>query len=44
LLVTSVLPALLSGAFGCEFPIISFLLAWTETWFLDFKVSPRVAE
>ncbi|XP_042770729.1 STARD3 N-terminal-like protein [Panthera leo] len=32
------------GAFGYVLPIISFLLAWTETWFLDFKVLPQEAE
>ncbi|XP_062893135.1 stAR-related lipid transfer protein 3 isoform X2 [Mobula hypostoma] len=26
------------GAFGYVLPIVSFLLAWVETWFLDFKV------
>ncbi|XP_026530629.1 STARD3 N-terminal-like protein isoform X2 [Notechis scutatus] len=37
--------ALLSqGAFGYVLPIISFLLAWIETWFLDFKVLPQEAE
>lgn len=25
-------------------PIISFILAWIETWFLDFKVLPQEAE
>uniref|UniRef100_A0ABI7X210 MENTAL domain-containing protein n=4 Tax=Felidae TaxID=9681 RepID=A0ABI7X210_FELCA len=32
------------GAFGYVLPIISFLLAWIETWFLDFKVLPQEAE
>uniref|UniRef100_A0A8C0GQH3 STARD3 N-terminal like n=1 Tax=Chelonoidis abingdonii TaxID=106734 RepID=A0A8C0GQH3_CHEAB len=37
--------ALLSqGAFGYVLPIISFILAWIETWFLDFKVLPQEAE
>uniref|UniRef100_A0A3Q3G8H8 STARD3 N-terminal like n=1 Tax=Labrus bergylta TaxID=56723 RepID=A0A3Q3G8H8_9LABR len=34
--------ALLSqGAFGYLLPIISFVLAWIETWLLDFKVLPQ---
>ncbi|XP_068260791.1 STARD3 N-terminal-like protein isoform X3 [Nyctibius grandis] len=32
------------GAFGYMLPIISFILAWIETWFLDFKVLPQEAE
>ncbi|XP_015274807.1 PREDICTED: MLN64 N-terminal domain homolog isoform X2 [Gekko japonicus] len=32
------------GAFGYVLPIISFILAWIETWFLDFKVLPHEAE
>ncbi|XP_048881150.1 STARD3 N-terminal-like protein isoform X2 [Brienomyrus brachyistius] len=37
--------ALLSqGAFGYLIPITSFILAWIETWFLDFKVLPKEAE
>ncbi|XP_072567749.1 STARD3 N-terminal-like protein isoform X2 [Paramormyrops kingsleyae] len=37
--------ALLSqGVFGYLIPIISFILAWIETWFLDFKVLPKEAE
>ncbi|XP_066579698.1 STARD3 N-terminal-like protein [Amia ocellicauda] len=32
------------GAFGYLLPIISFILAWIETWFLDFKVLPQEAE
>uniref|UniRef100_A0A8C5HMN9 MENTAL domain-containing protein n=1 Tax=Gouania willdenowi TaxID=441366 RepID=A0A8C5HMN9_GOUWI len=37
--------ALLSqGAFGYLLPIISFVLAWIETWLLDFKVLPQEAE
>ncbi|XP_039192691.1 STARD3 N-terminal-like protein isoform X3 [Crotalus tigris] len=35
---------LFQGAFGYVLPIISFLLAWIETWFLDFKVLPQEAE
>uniref|UniRef100_A0A3Q3EEV1 STARD3 N-terminal like n=1 Tax=Kryptolebias marmoratus TaxID=37003 RepID=A0A3Q3EEV1_KRYMA len=35
--------ALLSqGAFGYLLPIISFVLAWIETWLLDFKVLLQV--
>ncbi|XP_048881142.1 STARD3 N-terminal-like protein isoform X1 [Brienomyrus brachyistius] len=32
------------GAFGYLIPITSFILAWIETWFLDFKVLPKEAE
>ncbi|MBN3324650.1 STR3N protein, partial [Atractosteus spatula] len=32
------------GAFGYLLPITSFILAWIETWFLDFKVLPQEAE
>ncbi|XP_075068670.1 STARD3 N-terminal-like protein [Mixophyes fleayi] len=32
------------GAFGYVLPIISFILAWIEVWFLDFKVLPQEAE
>lgn len=32
------------GAFGYLLPIVSFVLAWLETWFLDFKVLPQEAE
>ncbi|XP_072105722.1 STARD3 N-terminal-like protein [Mobula birostris] len=32
------------GAFGYVLPIVSFLLAWLETWFLDFKVLIQEAE
>ncbi|TRY97693.1 hypothetical protein DNTS_035493 [Danionella cerebrum] len=36
--------ALLSqGAFGYLLPIVSFILAWIETWLLDFKVLPQEA-
>uniref|UniRef100_A0A8C8SPY5 STARD3 N-terminal like n=1 Tax=Pelusios castaneus TaxID=367368 RepID=A0A8C8SPY5_9SAUR len=45
LLAKVVLSKLLSqGAFGYVLPIISFILAWIETWFLDFKVLPQEAE
>ncbi|XP_005994097.1 stAR-related lipid transfer protein 3 isoform X2 [Latimeria chalumnae] len=37
--------ALLSkGGFGYALPIISFVIAWLETWFLDFKVLTQEAE
>ncbi|XP_043833914.1 STARD3 N-terminal-like protein isoform X2 [Dromiciops gliroides] len=45
LLVKVILSKLFSqGAFGYVLPIISFILAWIETWFLDFKVLPQEAE
>ncbi|KAJ0059261.1 hypothetical protein NL108_011658, partial [Boleophthalmus pectinirostris] len=31
------------GAFGYLLPISSFVLAWIETWLLDFKVLPQEA-
>uniref|UniRef100_A0A8C6PMA7 STARD3 N-terminal like n=1 Tax=Nothobranchius furzeri TaxID=105023 RepID=A0A8C6PMA7_NOTFU len=34
---------LAQGAFGYLLPIISFVLAWIETWLLDFKVLPQEA-
>lgn len=38
-------PQLLTkGAFGYLLPVASFVLAWLETWFLDFKVLPQEAE
>lgn len=44
-LSTLLLSQLLSkGAFGYLLPIVSFVLAWLETWFLDFKVLPQEAE
>ncbi|XP_043117233.1 STARD3 N-terminal-like protein [Puntigrus tetrazona] len=44
LIVKVVLSKLLSqGAFGYLLPIISFILAWIETWLLDFKVLPQEA-
>ncbi|XP_048867885.1 STARD3 N-terminal-like protein [Brienomyrus brachyistius] len=45
LIVKVILSKLLSqGAFGYLLPIFSFILAWIETWFLDFKVLPQEAE
>ncbi|XP_026230693.1 STARD3 N-terminal-like protein [Anabas testudineus] len=45
LIVKVILSKLLSqGAFGYLLPIISFVLAWIETWLLDFKVLPQEAE
>ncbi|KAK5617595.1 STARD3 N-terminal-like protein [Crenichthys baileyi] len=35
---------LLQGAFGYLLPIVSFVLAWIETWLLDFKVLPKETE
>ncbi|XP_034147423.1 STARD3 N-terminal-like protein [Esox lucius] len=32
------------GTFGYLLPIISFILAWIETWLLDFKVLPLEAD
>ncbi|XP_069763301.1 stAR-related lipid transfer protein 3 [Narcine bancroftii] len=32
------------GAFSYVLPIVSFILAWLETWFLDFKVLTQEAE
>lgn len=32
------------NAFGYVLPIISFVLAWLETWFLDFKVLTQEAD
>lgn len=32
------------GAFGYVLPIVSFVLAWIETWLLDFKVLPQEAK
>ncbi|GCC38755.1 stAR-related lipid transfer protein 3 [Chiloscyllium punctatum] len=32
------------GAFGYVLPIVSFVLVWLETWFLDFKVLIQEAE
>ncbi|KAM4604895.1 STARD3 N-terminal-like protein [Polymixia lowei] len=45
LIVKVILSKLLSqGAFGYLLPIISFVVAWIETWLLDFKVLPQEAE
>lgn len=46
LIVKVIISKLLSqgGAFGYLLPIISFVLAWLETWLLDFKVLPQEAE
>ncbi|XP_058140145.1 stAR-related lipid transfer protein 3 isoform X1 [Dasypus novemcinctus] len=45
LIVKVILSQLLNkGAFGYLLPIVSFVLAWLETWFLDFKVLPQEAE
>lgn len=35
---------LTKGAFGYLLPIVSFVIAWLETWFLDFKVLTQEAE
>uniref|UniRef100_A0A8C1HFL8 MENTAL domain-containing protein n=1 Tax=Cyprinus carpio carpio TaxID=630221 RepID=A0A8C1HFL8_CYPCA len=44
LIVKVVVSKLLSqGAFGYLLPIVSFILAWIETWLLDFKVLPQEA-
>lgn len=44
LIVKVIVSKLLSqGAFGYLLPIISFILAWIETWLLDFKVLPHEA-
>nr|XP_033774606.1 stAR-related lipid transfer protein 3 [Geotrypetes seraphini] len=45
LIVKVIMSELLSkGAFGYLLPIVSFVLAWLETWFLDFKVLPQETE
>ncbi|XP_063778591.1 STARD3 N-terminal-like protein [Pseudophryne corroboree] len=45
LIVKVILSKLFSqGAFGYVLPIMSFILAWIEVWFLDFKVLPHEAE
>ncbi|XP_066441277.1 STARD3 N-terminal-like protein isoform X2 [Eleutherodactylus coqui] len=45
LIVKVILSKLFSqGAFGYVLPIMSFILAWIEAWFLDFKVLPQEAE
>ncbi|XP_029014177.1 stAR-related lipid transfer protein 3 [Betta splendens] len=45
LVLKVILSNLLSqNAFGYVLPITSFVLAWLETWFLDFKVLTQEAE
>ncbi|XP_059200556.1 STARD3 N-terminal-like protein [Centropristis striata] len=46
LIIKVILSKLLSqgGTFGYLLPIVSFVLAWIETWLLDFKVLPQEAE
>ncbi|XP_074705509.1 stAR-related lipid transfer protein 3 [Strix aluco] len=45
LIVKVILSKLLTkGAFGYLLPIVSFVIAWLETWFLDFKVLTQEAE
>ncbi|XP_075683039.1 STARD3 N-terminal-like protein [Rhinoderma darwinii] len=45
LIVKVILSKLFSqGAFGYVLPIMSFILAWIEAWFLDFKVLPQEGE
>ncbi|KAM4645517.1 stAR-related lipid transfer protein 3 isoform 8-T9 [Amazona ochrocephala] len=45
LIVKVILSELLAkGAFGYLLPIVSFVIAWLETWFLDFKVLTQEAE
>uniref|UniRef100_A0A7N6BC67 START domain-containing protein 3 n=1 Tax=Anabas testudineus TaxID=64144 RepID=A0A7N6BC67_ANATE len=42
LVLKVILSNLLStNAFGYVLPITSFVVAWLETWFLDFKVAPE---
>ncbi|XP_062865320.1 stAR-related lipid transfer protein 3 isoform X2 [Trichomycterus rosablanca] len=45
-LITKVIMSdlLTENAFGYVLPIISFVIAWLETWFLDFKVLTQEAE
>lgn len=43
--MVSVSTQLLSqNAFGYVLPITSFVVAWLETWFLDFKVLTQEAD
>lgn len=35
---------LLQNAYGYVLPIASFVVAWLETWFLDFKVLTQEAD
>ncbi|NXI08718.1 STAR3 protein, partial [Irena cyanogastra] len=45
LIVKVILSEILTkGAFGYLLPIVSFVIAWLETWFLDFKVLTQEAE
>uniref|UniRef100_A0A3Q2NX65 STARD3 N-terminal like n=1 Tax=Fundulus heteroclitus TaxID=8078 RepID=A0A3Q2NX65_FUNHE len=45
LIIKVILSKLLSqGPLGYLLPIVSFVLAWLETWLLDFKVLPQEAE
>ncbi|NXJ72696.1 STAR3 protein, partial [Rostratula benghalensis] len=45
LIVKVILSELLTkGAFGYLLPIVSFVIAWLETWFLDFKVLTQEAK
>ncbi|KAF3846033.1 hypothetical protein F7725_003111 [Dissostichus mawsoni] len=45
LVVKVIVSSLLSvNAFGYVIPITSFVVAWLETWFLDFKVLTQEAE
>ncbi|XP_077414772.1 stAR-related lipid transfer protein 3 [Vanacampus margaritifer] len=45
LVVKVIVSNLLSqNAFGYVLPITSFVVAWLETWFLDFKVLPQEAD
>ncbi|NXO84520.1 STAR3 protein, partial [Sitta europaea] len=45
LIVKVILSELLTkGALGYLLPIVSFVIAWLETWFLDFKVLTQEAE
>ena len=42
--VSCLLQLLTQNAFGYVLPITSFVVAWLETWFLDFKVLPQEAD
>uniref|UniRef100_A0AAQ4QSH5 StAR related lipid transfer domain containing 3 n=1 Tax=Gasterosteus aculeatus aculeatus TaxID=481459 RepID=A0AAQ4QSH5_GASAC len=45
LVVKVIVSSLLShNVFGYVIPITSFVVAWLETWFLDFKVLPQEAD
>ncbi|KAL3986767.1 transferrin receptor [Sarotherodon galilaeus] len=43
-LVVKVIISNKQNAFGYVLPITSFVVAWLETWFLDFKVLPQEAD